>query len=158
MGFDLTWYKKNSFNQILDLSANQESGVGARKINAGNIQNQGIELLITAQPIRSKNLNWNMTYNFTRNRNKIIELYPGVTSKQLELGFGADVAAYAYPGKAYGILTTGYGFATYQAKDASGNNISSPSNGQRVIGAENGATGGYLTFLRSRITTERVKI
>ena len=151
LGFDLTWYKKNSRNQIIDLSANQESGVSARNINAGNIQNQGIELLITAQPIKSKNVNWNMTYNFTRNRNKIIELYPGVISKQLELGFGADVAAYAYAGKDYGTLTTGYGFATYQAKDASGNNIASASNGQRVIGAApNGTTGGYLTFLRSQ--------
>jgi iron complex outermembrane receptor protein len=149
VGFDLTWYKKNSFNQILGLTVNQESGVGSRNINAGNIQNQGIELLITAQPIKSRAFNWNMTYNFTRNRNKVIELTPGVNSYQLELGFGADVAAYAYPGKSYGTITTGYGFASYQAKDASGNNVSSPNNGQRVIGAKGGTTGGYLTYLRS---------
>jgi iron complex outermembrane receptor protein len=151
LGFDVTWYKKNSFNQILGLSANQESGVGDRQINAGNIQNQGIELLVTAQPVKSKDFNWNMTFNFTKNKNKIIELYPGVVSKQLELGFGADVAAYAYAGKDYGTLTTGYGFATYQAKDASGNPVSNANNGKRVIGAApNGSTGDYYTFLRSQ--------
>jgi iron complex outermembrane receptor protein len=150
LGFDLTYYKKNSKNQILDLSVNQEAGVTGRTINAGNIQNQGIELLITAQPVRSKNFNWNMTFNFTRNRNKIIELYPGVTSKELELGFGADVAAYAYAGKDYGTLTTGYGFASYQAKDGSGNPVTNANNGKRVIGAApNGTTGDYYTFLRS---------
>ncbi len=151
VGLDLTYYKKNSFHQILGLGVNQEAGVSNRNINAGNIQNEGIEILVTAQPIKSKNLNWNMTFNFTRNRNKVIELYPGVTSYQLELGFGADVAAYAYPGKAYGTLTTGYGFASYQAKDGSGNNIASTSNGKRVIGAApNGSTGDYYTFLRSQ--------
>jgi len=150
LGFDVTWYKKNSFNQILDLSANQESGVSSRKINAGNIQNQGIELLITAQPVKSRNFNWNMTYTLTRNRNKIIDLYPGVVSKELELGFGADVAAYAYPGKSYGTLTTGYGFASFQAKDGSGNPVANANNGKRVIGAApNGTTGDYYTFLRS---------
>lgn len=151
LGFDLTYYKKNSFHQILGLSTNQESGVSSRNINAGNIQNQGIELLITATPVKTKNFNWNMTYNFTRNRNKVIELIPGTNSYQLELGFGADVAAYAYAGKSYGTLTTGYGYATYQAKDGSGNNVANASNGQRVIGAApNGTTGGYLTYLRSQ--------
>jgi len=151
IGFDLTYYKKNSFHQILGLGVNQEAGVSNRNINAGNIQNEGIELLVTAQPVKSKNLNWNMTFNFTRNRNKIIELYPGVTSYQLELGFGADVAAYAYPGKAYGTLTTGYGFASYQAKDGSGANVANANNGKRVIGAApNGTTGDYYTFLRSQ--------
>ncbi|MEO6314568.1 MAG: SusC/RagA family TonB-linked outer membrane protein [Chitinophagaceae bacterium] len=151
VGFDVTYYKKNSFNQILGLSVNQEAGVSNRNINAGNIQNSGIELLITAQPVKSKNFNWNMTYNFTRNRNKVIELYPGTESYQLELGFGADVAAYAYPGKEYGTLTTGYGFGYYQAKDGSGNNVANANNGKRVIGAApNGSTGDYYTFLRSQ--------
>lgn len=151
LGFDFAWYKKNSFNQILSLNTNSESGVSSRTINAGNIQNQGIELLITAQPIRSKNFNWNMTFNLTHNRNKIVSLYPGVTSLDLELGFGADVVARAYAGKEYGTLSTGYGFAYYQAKDGSGNPVSNANNGKRVIGAApNGSTGDYYTFLRSQ--------
>jgi len=151
LGFDVAWYKKNAFNQILSLNTNVETGVSNRTINAGNIQNQGIELLLTAQPIKSKNFNWNMTFNLTHNRNKIISLYPGVTSLDLELGFGADVVARAYAGKEYGTLSTGYGFASYQAKDGSGNPVSNANNGKRVIGAApNGSTGDYYTFLRSQ--------
>ena len=151
LGFDFAWYKKNSSNQILQLNTNVESGVSSRTINAGNIQNEGIELLLTAQPIRSKNFNWNMTFNLTHNRNKIISLYPGVTSLDLELGFGADVVARAYAGKDYGTLSTGYGFATFQAKDGSGNPVSNANNGKHVIGAApNGSTGDYYTFLRSQ--------
>ena len=151
LGADIAYYKKNSFHQILGLSADVESGVSARNINAGNIQNEGVELLITASPVKSKDFNWNMTFNFTRNRNRIIELYPGVSSYQLSLGFGADVSANAYAGKDYGTLTTGSAFASFQAKDANGVAIANPNNGQKVIGAApNGTVGGYYTYMRSQ--------
>lgn len=151
LGFDFAFYKKNTFNQILPLSVPVESGASSRIVQAGNIQNQGIELLVTATPIRGKNLNWTSTINFTRNRNKIIELYPGVPSYDLELAFGADVVAKAIEGQEYGVVETGYAFATYQAKDANGNPISHPNNGMKVIGsAPNGATNGAWTFMRSQ--------
>lgn len=144
LGIDVAYYKKNSKNQILSLPADQETGISARTINAGNIQNQGVEILLTAAPIRSKDFNWDMTVNFTLNRNKVIELYPGVTSYNLQYAFGADVSAYAIAGKQYGDVQTGYGFATYNGKVAG-------SIGQRVLGlAPNGTTGNYNTFLRSQ--------
>ena len=151
LGFDVAYYKKNTFNQIIELSVPVESGASSRVLQAGNIQNQGIEALVTANPIKGRNFNWNATFNFTRNRNKIIELYPGVKSKDLELAFGADVVAKAIEGEEYGIVETGYAFATYQAKDAQGNPVAHASNGKRVIGsAPNGSTNGAYTFMRSQ--------
>ncbi|GAB2663801.1 SusC/RagA family TonB-linked outer membrane protein [Flavihumibacter cheonanensis] len=135
LGLDVAWYKKNSYNQLLPLALPSESGVGSQLVNAGNIQNQGIEILLTANPVKTKNFNWDMTVNFTRNRNKIIELAPGVTSFDLELAFGADMASVARPGKEYGTIITNYGYASYQAKDGSGNNISDPRNGLKVLKA-----------------------
>lgn len=145
LGLDVAWYKKNAFNQILELATSQESGVTSKLVNAGNIQNQGIEILLSANPIRTHDFNWNMTINFTRNRNKIIELADGVQSKSLELAFGADVQAYAVAGQDYGTVITGYGYALYHTKDGS----ASPANGKRVIDyAPNGSWD--LTFLRSQ--------
>lgn len=154
LGVDVAYYKKNTFNQILQLPAPVESGVSSRLINAGNIQNQGFEVLLTAVPVKTRNFTWNASVNFTRNRNKIISLYPGVESYQLELAFGADVVAQAIPGSTYGTVVTGNGFATYQAKDADGKPISSPANGKRVIGTPDNAAytaggGAYYTYLRS---------
>ncbi len=154
LGIDAAYYKKNTRNQIINLPAPIESGVGSRLINAGNIQNQGIEILLTATPIKSRNFTWNANVNYTLNRNKIISLAPGVTNYQLELAFGADVVAQAVPGSTYGTVVTGSDFATYQAKDASGNNVSDPNNGKRVIGTPDNAAyiaggGSYYTFLRS---------
>lgn len=133
LGFDFTYYKKNSFNQILGLPAPSESGVNLELFNAGNIQNQGIELLINATPLKSNNFEWNTSINFARNVNKIIKLAPGVQNIPLASAFGADMASVAIEGEEYGTIYTTYGFATFQAKDANGNNIDDPRNGQKLL-------------------------
>ncbi|HMH33299.1 MAG TPA: SusC/RagA family TonB-linked outer membrane protein [Puia sp.] len=144
LGIDVAYYKKNTFNQVLSLGTPVESGVSSRIINAGNIQNQGIEILLTATPIKSKNFIWNATVNFTRNRNKVIELAPGVKSYTMELAFGADVSAQAIAGKDYGEVVTGYGYAIYNGKNSAGM-------GKKVLGlAPYGTTGGYYTYMRSQ--------
>ncbi len=135
LGLDVAWYKKNTFNQLLPLSMPIESGVSAQYMNAGNIQNQGIEVLLSANPVRTKDFSWDMTVNFTRNRNKILELAPGVPSFDLDLAFGADMASVARPGKEYGTIITNYGYASYQAKDGGGNDINDPRNGMKVLKA-----------------------
>jgi len=148
---DFAYYKKNSYNQILSFALPQESGVSSQALNAGNIQNQGIEVLLTAKPIVSKDFNWNASVTFTRNRNKIIELAPGVENYDLDLAFGNDITSVARVGEVYGSLITGYGYSYYQKKDASGNPIASPSNGKKVLGNTGyGTTGGYYTYVRSQ--------
>lgn len=101
---DFAYYKTNTFNQILKLPGVQETGYSSMLINAGNIQNQGIELLISANQIRNENFNWDMSVNFTRNRGKIVEFYPGITSYAL-MGNYDGASVYAYEGGAFGVLT-----------------------------------------------------
>jgi len=45
--------------------------------NIGSLHNTGFEAMLTARPIRSKDWQWEVTYNFTYNRNKIDELISG---------------------------------------------------------------------------------
>ncbi|MPR34690.1 SusC/RagA family TonB-linked outer membrane protein [Cytophagaceae bacterium SJW1-29] len=149
LGFDFTYYNKLTRNEILSLSTTPESGVNSKIVNAGKIQNKGIELLINATPVKAGKFEWNTSLNFTRNRNKVLELVEGTDTYQLSLGFGADIQSVARVGKDYGTLITSYAYATYQAKDANGNPIDNPANGQKVIGAASGTTGGYPSYLRS---------
>jgi iron complex outermembrane receptor protein len=135
LGIDFSYYKKNTKNQILSLALPSESGVTKKLFNAGNIQNQGIEILLTGTPIKTKNLEWTSSINFARNKNKIIELAPGVDSYTLGYAFGADMTSVAVAGQEYGSIYTGYGYATYQATDAQGNNIDDPNNGQKLLKA-----------------------
>ncbi|MEJ7589467.1 MAG: SusC/RagA family TonB-linked outer membrane protein, partial [Ferruginibacter sp.] len=76
VGFDVTLYQDNTKNQILEIPSTVESGVTSILINAGNLQNKGIEISIDASPIRTEKFSWNTALNYSRNRNKIVELYP----------------------------------------------------------------------------------
>lgn len=151
LGFDISYYKRNSTNQILSFSLPMESGVTSQSLNAGDIQNQGIEILMTAKPVVTKDFTWNSTINFTRNKNKIISLVSGVDTYELDYAFGNDVVSVARVGGDYGTLLTGYGYSYYQKKDANGNPIDNPSNGKKVIGNTGyGTTGGYYTYVRNQ--------
>ena len=115
---DAAWYKKNTKNEVFGLAAPPESGISSRIVNAGNIQNKGIELLVSGTPIRNKDFEWTTTFNFTCNKNKIIKLYPGTTSKELDLAFGADVKSVAIEGEDFGTIVSGYAYAIDPATGA----------------------------------------
>ncbi|MES2892711.1 MAG: SusC/RagA family TonB-linked outer membrane protein [Bacteroidota bacterium] len=108
---DASVYKKNTRNEVIGLGAPIESGISNRVINAGNIQNKGIEVLLSAVPVRGKNLEWTSTFNFTLNRNKIISLYPGVNSTDLDLAFGNDIRSVAMVGQDFGTIVSSYAYA-----------------------------------------------
>jgi iron complex outermembrane receptor protein len=146
IGLDFAYYDKLASNEIFGLATPSESGVSSRIVNGGKISNKGIEIVLRATPVKSTDFEWTTTINYTRNRNKVVELIEGVELQQLSLAFGADVYSMAKPGLPYASIATPYGFATYQKKDGTGNSIDHPSNGKRVIGAGGGT--GY-TYLRS---------
>ena len=74
LGADITYYKTNTINQILQIDVPNPSGYASRIINAGNIQNQGVELLLNATPVQTRNFKWNILINFGKNKNKILSL------------------------------------------------------------------------------------
>ncbi len=78
-GIDFTYYKQNNKDQIIRLDVSGTSGYGSATINAGNIENKGVELTLTGAPLRYKNFSWDVVFNASRNRNMIIELGPGLT-------------------------------------------------------------------------------
>lgn len=119
LGVDVAYYKTNIKNQILNLDVAVESGVAKRFINAGNFQNQGIEIAINARPIERNDFSWDLTLNGSRNTNKIISLGEGIST--YEMGNDQDVRVIAQVGKPYGVLTTNYGYTRYQSNDPSKN-------------------------------------
>lgn len=79
LGLDVTYYNSISKNQILAIELPSTSGKTSRIINAGEIQNQGVEVLLSATPVKTiSGLTWNTMFNFSRNTNEVIELPEGV--------------------------------------------------------------------------------
>lgn len=79
---DVSWYKSNALRQLLDIPMDPASGYNNKKINAGNIQNEGWEIALGAD-IFDGVFKWTTGINFSRNVNKIIELAPKITEYEL---------------------------------------------------------------------------
>jgi len=136
VGIDVAVYNKLTRNEIFNLPVAQEAGLTNRLVNAGKILNRGVEILLTGTPVKTNKFQWNTSFNFSRNRNKILELVDGVDTYELSLAFGNDVRSIARVGSDYGTIVSTYAFA----RDAQG---------RKLIGAASGTNGGYLTYLRS---------
>jgi TonB-linked SusC/RagA family outer membrane protein len=80
---DVTYYKSNSFDQIVEADMSYSSGYSRRVYNAGEIQNKGWEVSLNIVPIRKKDFEWNMDFNFTKNESKVMSMVPGLDQIQL---------------------------------------------------------------------------
>src|SRR5690606_20349240 len=83
LGLDATIYKSNTKNQLLFIGLPMASGFGRQYINAGDIENKGIEVALTGTPIEKDDFTWSTTVNFSRNINTILELTPEITQADL---------------------------------------------------------------------------
>jgi len=126
IGLDFSYYKTNATRQLIDLPMDALSGYTAKKVNAGDIQNTGFELVIDGKVFGKPNgFNWNTSFNFSRNNNTVEELSAGVT--RYGLGGFDDVAVLAVVGQKYGEI---YGTRYSRVKDPA-----SKFNGQILLNA-----------------------
>lgn len=74
LGIDFSWYNRRTTNQILSTTVSNTTGFGSRVINAGRLDNKGVEILLKGTPVRSNNVAWNTSLNFARNKSKVVAL------------------------------------------------------------------------------------
>ena len=94
IGLDFTYFDNRTRNQIIPIELDIATGYASRIINAGQIQNKGIEVVLSGNPVRSANgFNWNFMANFTRTRGYVLELTEGLTTYTLTGRNGANIQA-----------------------------------------------------------------
>ena len=139
LGFDFTLYTTNTTNQIVDVAADQITGATGYTINAGKISSKGIELSLSGTPVRTRNFEWNITANASRNWNKLVALQDGWDPKQpyqLDNGttIGNRIYVYSYVGhEMYHLYGHGYVRAPEGSYylDENGNKVD--CSGQKII-------------------------
>ncbi|MBL7698937.1 MAG: SusC/RagA family TonB-linked outer membrane protein [Chitinophagaceae bacterium] len=124
-GIDITWYKSNTKNQIVPINISTGSGYTSKIINAGNIQNQGVEISLNAVPVDLQNgFRWDINFNVARNKSRVLELAPDVEALLLYSGFPNSIEARS--GSEYGNII---GYKYKRSPD-----------GRRIVGSD----GSYL--------------
>ncbi|MGM9476128.1 SusC/RagA family TonB-linked outer membrane protein [Pedobacter sp. GSP4] len=114
--FDLSAYNTNSYNQILAADVSPSTGFTSKLLNAGKINNMGIEAQLGITPIK-KAFTWDIDVNFAANRSRVIELdAEKFLTNYVVASNSAQVIATV--GQPYGSL-----FGTAFLRDGSGNII-----------------------------------
>ena len=108
LNLDFTYYKENTTDQIMKINVPAISGVTQQLVNAGNIQNSGIEIALNTTPIKTKDWQWDLDFTYTRNRSKIVSLHPNVAN-YIELSgyvnaYDYHIGSVAKVGESYGVL------------------------------------------------------
>lgn len=108
IGFDLAFYKNNTFNQLMPLSTSYATGYSAKWVNAGEIENRGVELSVFASPVKTKDFKWDVSVNWAKNSNEVKSLFTDefgnkVTNLQIA-SLGGGVSINARVGEAYGAI------------------------------------------------------
>lgn len=111
---DLSLYNTNSYDQILSVDVSPSTGFRSKLLNAGKINNKGIEVQLGLTPIK-KQFTWDIDVNYAANRSKVIELdKAGLLQNYVVATSSAQVIAAV--GQPYGTL---YGNAFL--RDGNGN-------------------------------------
>ena len=117
VNLDFTYYNILSENQILQAALPASSGATLVSFNSGKLRNKGVEIILSANILKTKNFSWNSNLNFARNNNFIEELAPGVKEQWLGDVFGnLGVVMKVAPGQKYGAI-----YGTDFLRDAQGN-------------------------------------
>ena len=104
LGLDFTYYNQNSKDQILRMNTSYASGYRYQLINAGDIENRGVEVVLNTRPIEMKDFSWDLNVNFAKNSNKVKELANGVDEFELASARWLGVKVVAKVGENYGCI------------------------------------------------------
>lgn len=106
LGATVTAYKTNSINQLLKLGLAPASGFKDQYINAGDIRNMGLEVVVNGTAIKTDQFSWDLTLNMGLNRNKILSLSPDIKTAFLSGGFGRSASPIVAEGGSYGDIVS----------------------------------------------------
>ena len=148
IGLDITYYTQKSKNQIMGMATSWTSGYTYRLINAGEIDNSGIEITLNTRPIQMKDFSWDLNLNFSKNSNKVKRLVDGMDMFELEKATWLDVQVAAKVGENFGSIV-GPDFK----RNAAGQVLIDPSTGLPEYDKSNHVLGNASSDLTGGVTT-----
>ncbi|MEC4049720.1 SusC/RagA family TonB-linked outer membrane protein [Flavobacterium sp. SUN046] len=156
LGLDISYYRNTSINQIVAGAVSSASNFTNAIVNGGEILNKGLEVQLTGTPIKTNNFQWDVTVNWSTNKNTVVSLPGGLDNLQLG-SFQGGVTINATPGEAYGAIKgTDYVYLN-------GEKVVNQTTGQYMRTAASDKTIGNITpkwigGIRNRISYKNIAL
>ena len=132
--FDFAMFDQRSKDQIINVALAPATGYATKTTNIGELSNKGVEMLLTVTPVMAKNFKWDISANYSKIRNKVISISPGITSFGINGGAFIGSIPSIQVDQPYGVII--------------GGKIPTNAAGQRLI---NPATGQYQPNVAGQI-------
>lgn len=132
LNIDFTYYNQVSKNQIVQVGLAGSTGYSSKIANVGKMTNKGIELTVSGTPVKTKDFSWNVSGNFSKNRNKVDYIVSDHSVKSYTInGFTySGLTPSIIEGQPYGVVV--------------GSKFLTNANGDRLIDSTTGNYSGYL--------------
>jgi TonB-linked SusC/RagA family outer membrane protein len=134
---DVAYFDQVSKNQIIDVGLAPSTGYSSVTSNVGKMTNKGFEALLTVAPVSTSNVRWDISANYTRIRNKVVTIAPGVTSFSVPGSAFTGSIPTIKEGSPYGVIVGGL--------------ITKTTDGQRII---NPTTGTYNSTTANQVLAD----
>ena len=131
---DVAYFDEVSKDQIVNVGLAPSTGYSTVTANVGKMTNKGVEALVTVSAISNRNFRWDVSGNFTRIRNKVVNIYPGITSFAIPGSAFTGSIPTIQEGQPYGVIIGGL--------------IPRSPDGQRII---NAGTGVYQSTIANQV-------
>lgn len=96
IGVDFTYYFSRTTDQIFYITAEaNQQGYTQNIVNAGELTNEGIELVLNGSPFKTKEFTWDTYVNFAKNKNKVVSVHPDLVGNEAILT-ESGVNGYSY--------------------------------------------------------------
>jgi len=105
LGFDVTFYKTNTIDQITPVPVTTATGSLRLYVNAGEVENKGVEVSAFVVPVKTSNFSWTLNLNWSRNQSKVLSLFENVSNIELNAAsLSGGVTYNAAIGQPYGVI------------------------------------------------------
>jgi TonB-linked SusC/RagA family outer membrane protein len=145
LNLEASYFTRKSASLIAPIQIDPATGSTNVFLNVATIQNKGFELLLSGTPVQSKDFLWEVAFNFTKIKNMVLDLGPGLDLYQFG-GFSGGGGVYAFKGQPYGIL-----YGSKYKRNAAGQKLVR-DDGRPIIADDLGAIGDINPDFTAGIT------
>ncbi|MCF0053356.1 SusC/RagA family TonB-linked outer membrane protein [Dyadobacter sp. LJ53] len=88
LGLDVSYYDQKTKNEIMPATYSSATGYVRGVVGTGSVQNRGLEVMLTGSPVRTSKFDWNVSFNLTSVKNKILS----TDQDNLDINLGSNRA------------------------------------------------------------------
>jgi outer membrane receptor protein involved in Fe transport len=128
LGLDMAYFNSENKNQILNVPIPETTGFAQRTVNVGQVTQEGVEITLNADVVRSSNFNWSTTVNFSHVESIVDELTEGTDRVIIASAFNS-VQLVAVPGKEFQLFGI-----PWEREPTTGRPVINEADGTRIPG------------------------